>query len=301
MKKELTSEFLSRQYMTAPDFELFYYSDEQIPTQKFHSHNFYEFYFFIKGDVTMEIGDQSHPLTTGDMIFLPQNIAHRAILTENNHIYERFIFWISKEYYDSLIKRNAIYSYILSQAIDKQIYLSHFLPFTCNEISATLFSLLEEMHFMRIGKDEKMKLGIDSLLFDINRTLYESTNSNAVSSNETLYQKVLLFINNHIDEDISLDLLSNEFYASKYYIAHLFKEQFGLSIHQYIIKKRLALSRDAILNNMEISEAYQAFGFKDYSNFYRSFKKEYGISPKEYQEQYRILPLSEKNQGIQRK
>jgi len=35
---------------------------------------------------------------------------------------------------------------------------------------------------------------------------------------------------------------------------------------------------------MKISEAYLLFGFKDYSGFYKAFRKEYGMSPKEWQE-----------------
>ena len=50
------------------------------------------------------------------------------------------------------------------------------------------------------------------------------------------------------------------------------------------MKKRLAACQDAILSNISISKAYVMFGFKDYSNFYRAFKKEFGISPKEYKD-----------------
>ncbi|WP_334293937.1 helix-turn-helix domain-containing protein [Blautia argi] len=71
---------------------------------------------------------------------------------------------------------------------------------------------------------------------------------------------------------------------SKYHIAHIFKENTGISIHQYIMKKRLAACQDAILGNISISRAYLMFGFKDYSSFYRAFKKEFGISPKEYKD-----------------
>ena len=69
-------------------------------------------------------------------------------------------------------------------------------------------------------------------------------------------------------------------------IAHLFKEKYGLPIHQYIIKKRLSLCKDALLNNEEITEICLLCGFSDYSSFYRAFKKEYGLSPKQYKNQH---------------
>ena len=89
---------------------------------------------------------------------------------------------------------------------------------------------------------------------------------------------------NHLEQDISLEDLAKTFYVSKFHIAHLFKENTGIAIHQYIMKKRLAACQDAILGNISISRAYLMFGFKDYSSFYRAFKKEFGISPKEYKD-----------------
>ena len=40
---------------------------------------------------------------------------------------------------------------------------------------------------------------------------------------------------------------------------------------------------------MSITEAYQTFGFGDYSSFYRAFKKEFGVSPKEYKEVHGVV------------
>ena len=41
---------------------------------------------------------------------------------------------------------------------------------------------------------------------------------------------------------------------------------------------------------MKIGEAYLLFGFKDYSGFYKAFRKEYGMSPKEWQETVMTIP-----------
>ena len=87
-----------------------------------------------------------------------------------------------------------------------------------------------------------------------------------------------------MDKELSLDLLAKEFFVSKYHIAHVFKDHLGMSIHQYITKKRLALCREALLGHQKIAETIASFGFKDYSSFYRAFKKQYGISPKAFQD-----------------
>ena len=48
-------------------------------------------------------------------------------------------------------------------------------------------------------------------------------------------------------------------------------------------------SRQAILSGEPISRIFPQYGFKDYTSFFRAFKKEYGISPKEYREQHRLI------------
>ena len=103
---------------------------------------------------------------------------------------------------------------------------------------------------------------------------------------EDLYEGLIQYIEQHLEENLSLESLAQHFFVSKYHIAHLFKERLGLSIHQYIIKKRLAACRDAICSDAGITQIYELYGFQDYSSFFRAFKKEYGMSPKEYRTHY---------------
>ena len=76
--------------------------------------------------------------------------------------------------------------------------------------------------------------------------------------------------------------IAGALFVSKYHIAHVFKAQIGLSIHQYILKKRLNLCKGSIASGTDITMACTQCGFDDYSSFYRAFKKEYGMSPKEF-------------------
>ena len=53
MINNLSSVFLNRQYMISKDFEIYYYKDRNLRNVEIHSHEYYEFYFFLEGEVTM--------------------------------------------------------------------------------------------------------------------------------------------------------------------------------------------------------------------------------------------------------
>lgn len=140
------------------------------------------------------------------------------------------------------------------------------------------------MQSNRFGKEAQIFLYLNDLILYINRFVYEQKHPRRAADELSIYQKLCSFIENHLDEDLSLDRLAREFFVNKYYISHVFKDNLGFSIHQFITKKRLELCREAIISSSGITEAFQLAGFGDYSSFYRAFKREYGVSPKEYQD-----------------
>ncbi len=122
----------------------------------------------------------------------------------------------------------------------------------------------------------------------INRTVYEQHHPLTRKAQLSLYEQLCFYIDEHLSEDLSLERLAAELFVSKYHIAHVFKDEIGMSIHQYISKKRLARCREALLGDVPVTKVYLLFGFHDYSSFYRAFKKEYGISPKDFKELHTV-------------
>lgn len=287
MKGNLRSAFNTRQYMQSKDFEAFYYSDLNFQTLPAHTHDYYEFYLFLEGDLDLEISGHARPLYPGDMVLVPPGVSHHALMHSSDRPYRRFVLWVSQEYVARLLKESPDYVFLMQRAATSGRCYYHFHEAEFSSIQSRLIRLLEEFHSNRYGRNAAVYLALNDLLLYMNRIIYEREHP-VVSGSGDLMQEITLFIDEHLTEDLSLDVLANHVCLSKYYIAHYFKDSLGISIHQYITKKRLQSCSEAIAAGSDITRTFDEYGFRDYSSFYRMFRKEYGMSPREYQEAHRM-------------
>ena len=271
MRKNLYTKFSTRQYMLSRDFEIYYYGDPYDKKVESHSHRYYEFYFFLEGDVSMEIYENRYPLKYGDLVVIPPDVPHHALMGEEDGPYRRFVFWITEDYLEKMAETSEAYGYVTRIAREEGEYIFHNDRITFNAIQTKVFRLIEEIHSNRFGHEAKVALCVSDLLLHLNRVVYDQKHERSPHEERELYENLIDYIEDHLDEELSLERLAKEFYVSKYHIAHVFKASIGMSVHQYIQKKRLEACRDAIRNRARISEAYLMFGFKEYSGFYRSF------------------------------
>ncbi|MCI9041570.1 AraC family transcriptional regulator [Dubosiella newyorkensis] len=290
MKEKLRTEFNQRQSMIQPDFELYYYTDTNLQSVNTHKHDYYEILFFLEGDVSTIVNGESYSLEPGDLLIVPPNVFHQTKINTTKVPYRRFTLWISTAFYQKMVHLDPSFGYWEKPVVEEKKYHYHLDNITSYNIQSKIVRLLESLHYDEFGKHAYERLCCSDVMLSINQLLYEQDHPYELKEGQSLAESLFNYIKMHIDEDISLESLAKTFYISKYYISHLFKSHVGMSVHQYIIKKRLNLVCSAILSDMEITKACEQAGFKNYSNFYRAFVKEYGVSPKEYKEKHRIEP-----------
>ena len=274
--------------MLGDPFELYYYSDPKLKEVSQHSHDHFEFYLFLEGDVEMQIGSACRILNPGDVIILPPGIFHHAFSCGEGKPYRRFVLWLGNELLDELFKESDSYRDLFDRSLEGHYY-HHLEAGHFQEIQTKAITILEELHSDHFGKETFLKLYLSDLILSLTRYSYESEQL-MLSSSDGTFHELLSYIDAHLSEELTLDGIAAHFYVSKSHIIHLFKAEMGLSLHQYVIKKRLGKCRDAIISGRSISETFLSYGFNDYSNFFKAFKKEFGISPREYRDMH--LPVT---------
>jgi len=81
----------------------------------------------------------------------------------------------------------------------------------------------------------------------------------------------------------SIDQLAETVGLSASRLAHLFRREIGKSIQGYVIERRLLMAAMLIVQSHEqISQIAYSVGFGDVSNFNHSFKRRFGMSPRQY-------------------
>lgn len=284
MAKHYTSTFNTRQEMRTQDLEIFYYEDKELHPVSSHKHEHYELYFFISGQVSCQIDDQTYPLSYGDLCLMPPGIYHRPIFNGLDTTYKRIVLWISPECFARLKESYENIDYCFTYAIEQQKYCFPNDSGTAQLLFSKLYDLIEEYHATSAFYQELLECYACSFLLQLNRILQSGPFSIGNESQKPLFSQICDYIHAHLEEDLTLDSLAKQFYVSKYYIAHVFKENMGVSTHQYILKGRIHASKGSILSGMPLQDVSQYYGFSNYSTFFRAFKNEFGISPREFKD-----------------
>ena len=273
-------------------FEFFHYYDEIPPEVGFHQHPFYEVFFFLSGNVRYSIEGKTYRLRPGDILLTNNMDIHRPDIRPGIP-YERFVIWLADDYFERVRECGDDISRCFHDAARKDYRLIR----PDHDTLIRLKSLCDRISDVKDGGE----LGCFALasaylmefLVYLSRSYYATPDSVRQDITEDhQINHVLLYVNEHITEDLTLDRLAEQFYVSKFHLSKQFKQYTGMSIYQYAIKKRLTLARNLLLTGMPVTRACLDCGFHDYSNFLKAFKREFGKNPREYGRELSLNPLT---------
>lgn len=90
------------------------------------------------------------------------------------------------------------------------------------------------------------------------------------------------YIEDNYSEDLSLFLLSNSMFVSKFHLLRLFKKHYGVTPRQYLIDTRIKKSKEHLKTGMTATDACYTVGFRSLGSFSSLFKLKVGDTPAEY-------------------
>lgn len=249
-----------------------------------HIHDSYELYYFLQGDVTYYIEGQGYKIEAKDLLIINNNELHRPIFN-SNIAYERitihFIPWYFTRYSSKKFNLLACFE-------ERKLGQSNQIP----KDSVIKYRL--DKHYIKImdyinSNTKEANIMIETLfiqlLVKVNKIFQHHENIQTQSTDyDEKVLKIINFINNNLEKKISLDLLEKNFYLNKYYLSHLFKENTGFSVQQYINYKKIMKAKELLSQDLSCSDVCNKLSFGDYSNFYKAFKKNVGFSPQKYKQ-----------------
>lgn len=96
------------------------------------------------------------------------------------------------------------------------------------------------------------------------------------------FAKVFAYIDNHIEEKISIKDLSSLVFLDEVYFSNLFKKTFGISLQSHILQKRTNKAKALLATDATVAEIANTLNFFDAASFTNFFKRQTNMSPKEF-------------------
>ena len=249
------------------------YSRDEMPVPadfKMHTHESYELYYFVGGGGIYRVEGTPYPLKTGDILIMRPAEAHYIDITDSKP-YTRLSINFRSELLSGIDPNGRLLSPFNNRKIG-----------TFNRYRAENFkSDVYKAFIKNITTDnpDRRVQTITNLLPLLNEISIAFDMIDDTEVNKSLDSRIISYINRRIFEDISLDDICEKYYISKTYLCRIFKKATASTVAEYITVKRLVAARQMILSGTPPTKAYLQCGFRDYSVFYRAYKKHYGAPP----------------------
>jgi AraC-like DNA-binding protein len=243
-----------------------------------HYENGYEIYMFVSGAGSFTIEGGKYELEPYSLLMLNSNELHVVNITDQLP-YERIILTFN----DALLPPFMLNGIDFFRTI-KYRKLGHDNQIKASTVASSglldLFNRLRLLIVQPSAESEFVaKCVIVQILWIINQ-IAEIENPRPDRTANDKIGDVLEFINSNLDQELDLDSLTQRFFINKYHLCRIFKGVTGYSINQYIIYKRIRLADELMLHGHTPTQACYMSGFNSYSNFFRSYRKLTGRTPK---------------------
>jgi len=260
------------------------YLGDSVKPQDMHLNNNLELYYSVSKGKWFIIDDIIYPVHIHDVFLINQFEAHRVESLEGQPL-NRYILSIMPDFLKGLSSSSTD----LTECFYNRNKFSTRISFSKTQHNKMMELIDRLTKVQGLGSD----LIENAILTEIILLIMNAPKSTAfdvpVPKNKYIGD-ILNYIDQSLDEDLSLKTIADKFHLSKGYLCRLFKEHTSTTIHDYICTKRIAKAKQLLVAGHTVQETASKTGFNDYANFIRRFKEKVGMSPKKYAKQHTVFP-----------
>lgn len=227
------------------------------------THELYEIFCFLSGDVKHLIEGNIYNLKPDDIIIIKKCETHKLLIGKSIPFCRYVVHFNSKA-----ILGNP--SHLFEKLECKP--LGKFNKIIATELQKSTWLYFINKMIQAITIEEK-RIYLSVIFYEICQNL------NLESANDG--DKIIRYINLNLMNIQSLSEICKHFYISKTYLNKHFKKIIGTTVWDYIITKRLIIAKDMLNEGHNPNWVAQKCGYNEYSAFYRAYKKQFNSSPKE--------------------
>lgn len=260
------------------DMVLFSYalSTARDTSHQIHYHNVYEIYYFIEGEADYLVEGKLYHLMPHSVLLLSPHVFH-GVKVKSEKPYRRFTIHFNPDLLSTQRRPLLLSAFPSNEKHNsKEVYYENINP-------CQLFPFFEALTELN-GQPDAIKLSllpayIEAILAKLtlmSRTLSPTSFNTSTSGTIT---DIIAYLNDNLSRQITLDQLAEHFCISKHYLNRLFRKASGTTVGDYLIYKRVIYAQQLLINGASAAEAAVSSGFRDYSVFYRAYRKHIGHSP----------------------
>lgn len=239
--------------------------------------------WFIRGSGSIKVEGKHYEIHEGDIVLLsPHELYHCTVNSDSYH--ERIVLYVNESIlndfpydtegvFDIFAKREKGTGNLISAETVHSI--------EADKILMTLLKLFQAP--TPTGKLLSVCKVIE-LLIQL-KEITSPTTQEPLTHDSSLIDEILVYINQHYKEDISVSTIAEVFSIHKSYLSHLFTHHVGMSLWSYVILRRIHAFNSLLRKGASIEESAYQVGFQNYSNFFRLYKKHTGMTPMNYKKQ----------------
>lgn len=231
----------------------------------------YLFFTVLEGNGELEYCDETYPLNKGACVFINCRKGYSHFTYKD--------LWKLEWIHFNGEAMEGVYQKYLERGGAPCFY-----PEETSKYTEIINSVYETANSDDFIKDMRINERLNGLLTLIMEMSWQPLKQQKAGKNPAeILKSITKYISENLNENFTLEEISNRFYINKFHLARLFKKEYGYTLFDYISERRITKAKKLLrFTDKSVEEVCYDCGFNDPNYFSRVFRKIENRSPSEY-------------------